>query len=76
MSSPLIKEKGIVNPFAKMALTLTVDDQGQVTLNSPLHPKEVCKLLRNIEIDLLFQYINTVPKVEQQTESFIEKPVN
>lgn len=74
MSSPLIKDngKGIINPFAKMVLTLSVDDQGQVSLNSPLHPREVCKLLRNIETDLLFQYMNASTKVDQQTDKAVD----
>lgn len=76
MSNHLVKEKGIVNPFAKMVLTLSVDDQGQVTLNSSLHPQEACKLLRNIEADLLFKYIDSVTQANQQTGSLIEKPVN
>ena len=72
MSNRLVRESGIVNPFAKPVLTLEVDDKGQVKLNSSLNPADLCKLLQNIAIDVMFKYVGAVAQIQEEQESQIQ----
>lgn len=68
MSSRLVKNgNGVVVP-EEVFLELVVTRAG-VQLKSPLPPGEVCKLLSNISIDLMYQHFSTkeVPKIEIPT---------
>lgn len=68
MSNRLVKNgSGLVVPNESF-LELVVTREG-VKLKSPLPPQEVCKLLQNITIDLMF---NSLVKVEAPK---IETPV-
>lgn len=62
MSSKLVKNghMGLVVPD-EVYLELVITREG-VKLKSPLPPSEVCKLLHNISVDLMF---NSFVKVEQ-----------
>jgi len=71
MSSKLIKGNGdgsIVNPFAKKVLTIEATDDGQTSINSPLPPDAVCKILSNIIVDLQFKYMNALVQQAQQSQ--------
>lgn len=68
MSNRLIKTDGIINPFAKPVITLEVDDKGQVNLSSTLSPPDLCKLLQNIAIDVMFKYVDAAAQVKFERE--------
>lgn len=73
MSNPLIKDSDkIINPFAKPVVTIEVNDRGQVNLNSTLHPSDLCKLLQNISVDVMFKYMDAVAKSKIEDENFIK----
>lgn len=72
MSNRLVRDSGIVNPFAKPVLTLEVDDKGQVKLNSSLNPADLCKLLQNIAIDVMFKYVGAVAQIQEEQKSQIQ----
>lgn len=68
MPNRLIKTDGIINPFAKPVITLEVDDKGQVNLSSTLSPPDLCKLLQNIAIDVMFKYVDAAAQVKFERE--------
>jgi hypothetical protein len=65
MSSKLVKngmaEAGLVAMTDELYLELVITRSG-VKLKSPLAPAEICKLLQNVSIDLMF---NSLVKVEK-----------
>lgn len=69
MSNRLVKNGLSLVPQEELLLSLKVTRKG-VELQSPLPPQEVCKLLHNIGIDLLY---NSFVRVEP---SKIEVPSN
>lgn len=78
MSSKLLKEQGRVDlPIDEAILQLTIRKSGAVTLHAPnVHPKDTCKLLSNLVIDVMFQYLSKDIVQEDSNNKIIEKPVS
>jgi len=67
MSNRLVKNgSGLVVPGADDVMLELVITRGGVKLKSPLPPADVCKLLHNLTIDLMFTHFQPaeVPKIE------------
>lgn len=54
---------GIVNPMAKPVLTLTINDNMQLNLQSALPPPEVVKLLQSVVTDVMIQYMQKIAEI-------------
>jgi hypothetical protein len=61
-------ELGLVTPNDEVYVELVVSRSG-VKLKSPLPPAEVCKLLQNVAIDVMFQALAKaeVPRIQPIT---------
>jgi len=57
---------GVIVPGDDTVLLELVIRQSGVQLKSPLHPNDVCKLLQNLSVDLMFSHFQAreVPKIE------------
>lgn len=58
-------DSGIVNPFAKTVLTVTMDDQMQVRVQTDLPPDVVVKSLTNLAIGIIFEHAETLAAAAQ-----------
>lgn len=56
----ILKMSPIVNPMSKTVMTVTVNDQMQINLDSKLPPGETIKILQSIITDVLMNYTNAV----------------
>jgi len=59
-------QSGIVNPFARQVLSVTMDDQGQVKLDTQLPPEVVVKALVNITTESIMNYVSQMALAAQQ----------
>jgi len=70
MSNRLVKNgMGLIDPaIEEVYVELVISNKG-IKLKSPLPPAEVCKLLSNLSIDLMFQHFQPkeVSKIEIPT---------
>jgi hypothetical protein len=67
MSNKLVKNgMGLVLPNDDVPMLELVITRSGVQLKSPLPPSEVCKLLNNISIDLMFNHfqVREISKIE------------
>ena len=62
------KGPSIINPMSRTILGLRVDDSLQIELKSELAPREVMKLLGNIQIELMCNYIDSIVKEATQSK--------
>ena len=76
MSNKLFKSDGrIVNPFSQPMLTLVIGDKGEVNLQTPMPPKDACKALFNVAVEVMFQYIEEANKNQQRQQQPEEQQV-
>ena len=61
----LPRESPIVNPMAKVILSLRVDDQMHTQLKSDLPPRETAKILISTAFDLIFGYAEACADANQ-----------
>lgn len=70
MSSKLIKNgSGIINPFSKPVMVVTIDDRLQATIETKLPPNEVAKILMSTAVDLMFSYTEQYAKFQNREKT-------
>jgi len=69
MSMRLVKESSkVILPNDETILSLKVTSSGKIDLQAPMiHPKDVCKLLNNLAIDIMYQAIESKEVSKIQT---------
>lgn len=60
MSVKGIHDSRIVNPMAKVIVSLEVTDDGQTRLHSSLPPDALVKLLLSTSVDVIFGYVDSL----------------
>lgn len=64
----------IVNPYAREILKFTMNDQGQVQLESVLPPLEIAAQLMTMALRTIFRHIDVEVEKAVKERSAIERP--
>jgi len=68
MSNRLIKQGNILIPGDEVVIRLNITKSGQIQLEAPsVHPRDLCKILSNLQYDLLYSSLQSVEVTKVDT---------